>query len=112
MSNTKHAVFTMDVEVFTDTECVSASSVKVDVDLLDGFDKYIKILDKHGIKSTLFTMGKLAPKTSDRLKKYIAGGHRLALHSYEHIVPMEISVAQFRDGIFYKIPDMAVYSPQ
>lgn len=96
MDTTKYAVFTMDVEAFTDTECVSTSSVKVDVDLLDGFDEYIKILDKYNIKSTLFTVGKLAPKISDKLKNYIKNGHRLALHSYEHIAPMDVSVEHFK----------------
>ncbi len=97
MNTTKYAVFTMDVEAFTDTECVSTSSVKVDVDLLDGFDEYIKILDKYGIKSTLFTVGKLAPKISDKLKKYIGNGHRLALHSYDHIAPMNVSIERFKE---------------
>ncbi len=97
MNTTKYAVFTMDVEAFTDTECVSASSEKVEVDLLDGFDEYIKILDRHGIKSTLFTVGKLAPKIAEQLKRHIDNGHRLALHSYEHVAPMDISVSQFRE---------------
>ena len=54
MLRQKYAVFTMDVEAFTDTECVSASSHKVSLDVLDGFDEYLKILDKYNIKSTLF----------------------------------------------------------
>ena len=97
MNTTKYAVFTMDVEAFTDTECVTASHEKVEVDLLDGFDEYMKILDRHGIKSTLFTVGNLAPKIADQLGRHINNGHRLALHSYKHVAPMDISVAQFRE---------------
>jgi len=97
MNKTKYAVFTMDVEAFTDTECVSNSNTPVDVDLLDGFDEYIKILDRHGIKSTLFTVGKLAPKIADQLKPHIKNGHELALHSYNHVAPMNISVEKFRE---------------
>lgn len=97
MSKTKYAVFTMDVEAFTDTECVSSSCTAVDVDLLDGFDEYIRILDRYGIKSTLFTVGKLAPKIADRLKQHIAHGHELALHSYKHVPPMSISTEKFRE---------------
>lgn len=96
MNKQKYAVFTMDVEAFTDTECVSYSNTAVDVDLLDGFDEYIRILNTYGIKSTLFTVGKLAPRIADRLKPCIQAGHRLALHSYEHIAPMDVSVEQFR----------------
>ncbi len=94
--NKKYAVFTMDVEAFTDTECVRNGQFLVQDDLLDGFDEYIRLLDKHGIKSTLFTVGKLAPKIADRLRRYIQNGHRLALHSYEHIAPMNLSVEEFR----------------
>lgn len=97
MSRTKYAVFTMDVEAFTDTECVSYSSTPVDVDLLDGFDEYLKILDRYGIKSTLFTVGKLAPKIADRLRIHIGNGHELALHSYKHVAPMTISTEKFRE---------------
>lgn len=99
MITKKYAVFTMDVEAFTDTECVHNSSCKVDIDLLDGFDEYIKILDKHGIKSTLFTVGELAPKIAHQLKAHIKNGHRLALHNYKHIAPMDISPQKFRDRI-------------
>ena len=86
----------MDVEAFTDTECVANSSQKVELDLLDGFDEYIDILDKYNIKSTLFTVGSLAPKMLDRLKKSIENGHKLALHSYEHIAPMDVNLETFR----------------
>ncbi len=96
MLRKKYAVFTMDVEAFTDTECVANSSQSVDVDLLDGFDEYMRILDKYNIKSTLFTVGSFAPKIVDRLSENIKNGHRLALHSYEHIAPMDVSEETFK----------------
>ena len=96
MLRKKYAVFTMDVEAFTDTECVANSSQSVDVDLLDGFDEYMRILDKYNIKSTLFTVGSLAPKIVDRLSENIKNGQRLALHSYEHIAPMDVSEETFK----------------
>ncbi len=99
MLKKKYAVFTMDVEAFGDTECVANSAESVDVDLMDGFDEYIRILDKHGIKSTLFTVGALAPKIIDKLKKSISNGHRLALHSHKHVAPMDESVETFRHEI-------------
>lgn len=95
----KYAVFTMDVEAFTDTECINALDRKIDLDLLDGFDQYIGPLDKYGIKSTLFTVGSLAPKIADKLKVCINNGHRLALHSYNHIAPMELSLQSFKENI-------------
>lgn len=87
----------MDVETFADTECISSSGIRVDADLMDGFDEYIKLLDRHGIKSTLFTVGALAPKMADRLRPHIDRGHSLAMHSYDHIAPMLVPVDQFRE---------------
>ena len=97
MSHKKYAVFTMDVETFADTECISSSGVRVDVDLMDGLEEYLKILDKHGIKGTLFTVGDLAPQIADRLRGYIAAGHRIALHGHSHVAPMSIPLEQFRE---------------
>ncbi len=87
----------MDVETFADTECIKSAGISVDTDLMDGFDEYIKIMDRHGIKNTLFTIGELAPKITSRLKPCIANGHSLALHSYEHVAPMDVPVDQFRE---------------
>ena len=97
MKHKKYAVFTMDVERFSDTECISASGIRVDEDLMDGFDEYLRILDRYGIKSTLFTVGDLAPRIADRLRPHIENGHSLAMHSYSHIAPMAVPLEQFRE---------------
>lgn len=99
MSTKKYAVFTMDVEAFTDTECISNANACVDVDLLDGFDEYIQLLDKYSIKSTLFTVGSLAPKIADKLSQAIDNGHRLALHNFNHIAPIEQTIDAFKTEI-------------
>lgn len=99
MNHKKYAVFTMDVEIFADTECISSSGIHVDSDLTDGFEEYIKILDGHGIKSTLFTVGDFAPQIAERLRPHLAKGHSLALHSFSHIPPMSVPLEQFREKI-------------
>ena len=99
MEQKKYAVFTMDVESFADTECISASGIPVDADVMDGLEEYINILDRYGIKSTLFTVGDFAPKIADRLRAQIAAGHALALHSFSHIPPMAVSLEAFREEI-------------
>ena len=99
MKHKKYAVFTMDVESFADTDCISASGIHVDNDLSDGFDEYINLLNKYNIKSTLFTVGDFAPKIADRLHKHIADGHKLALHSFSHVPPMSVPVEQFREKL-------------
>lgn len=97
MRTKKYAVFTMDVERFTDTECVQNSGARIDTDMMDGFDEYIKIMDRHGIKNTLFTIGELAPKIQDRLRRCVASGHDLAMHSYHHVPPLQEPLEQFRE---------------
>lgn len=97
MGQKKYAVFTMDVESFADTECISASGIHVDVDLMDGLEEYLKILDRHQIKCTLFTVGDLVPQLADRLRKHIACGHQLALHGHSHVAPVAVSPEDFRE---------------
>lgn len=96
MSNAKYVVFTMDVEAFSDTDCLRSSGPQAERDLMDGFDRYMEILDRYGIKSTLFTVGNLAPRISDRLQRCLDRGHRLALHSMDHTVAMDLPPEQFR----------------
>lgn len=97
MRKKKYAVFTIDVERFRDTECIQSSGAQVDADLLDGFDEYIRIMDRHGIKNTLFTLGDLAPQIAERLRPCVEAGHDLALHSYTHVAPMTEPLEQFRE---------------
>lgn len=92
----KIAVFTMDLEDFADTGCVYNSGVEVRQDMLDGVDEYIALLDRYGIKATLFAMCEAAEKVQDKLNSYIDRGHSLALHGYDHTAPMLISYEDFR----------------
>ena len=97
MEHKKYAVFTIDVESFADTECIQSSGVHIEEDLVDGLEEYIQILDGHGIKGTLFTVGDFAPKIADGIRRYIANGHSLALHNFAHIPPMSVPLEQFRE---------------
>ena len=95
----KYAVFTIDVETFSDTECISSAGLQVDADLMDGLDEYLKILNRYGIKSTLFTVADRAAAFAEQLQPYVEQGHRLAMHSDIHIAPLCVPVEQFRENI-------------
>ncbi len=99
MKKKKYAVFTMDVEAFSDTECINYSNYEDGDDRIDGFDEYIELLDRHNIKSTLFTVGDFAPKIYDRLNLAINNGHELALHSFKHSVIHETDAENFRKNM-------------
>lgn len=93
----KYAVFTMDVEEFSDTECVSNSGIKVGVDMLDGLDEYVKLLEKHGIRATMFTVCHAAQIIKDKVSKYVSRGHSVALHGYTHTPPVLLDDVRFRE---------------
>lgn len=107
MSKQKYAIFTMDVEAFADTGCLCDAKSPVTLDALDGFDEYMRILDKHGIKSTLFTVGSLAPQMQERLKSAMSNGHQLALHGLHHTAPMELSPEVFRQEVSQAKSDLS-----
>ena len=67
MERTKYAVFTMDVESFTDTECISSAGMEFSEDMLDGLDRYMAILDRYGIKATMFSVCRTALAAKDRI---------------------------------------------
>ncbi len=99
MKKKKYAVFTIDVETFADTECISAAGLQVDANLMDGLDEYLKILDRYGIKGTLFTVADRASSFAEQLRPHMARGHKLAMHSDTHIAPLSVPTEQFRENI-------------
>ncbi len=95
----KYAIFTMDMEEFSDTGCVRESGYHVENEMLDGVDEYINLLDKHGIKATLFTVCHAADAVKEKMHQYIKRGHKIALHGYDHQAPLTMSNRQFRETI-------------
>ena len=100
--NKKYAVFTMDVEAFADTECLSRAGMEFEQDMLDGLDAYMEILDRHGIKATMFSVCRTALQAKDRILNHLQKGHELALHSYDELKIMLITEEQtIRDVIAF-----------
>ena len=95
----KYAYFSIDIERFSDTECVAKSGQKSNVDIMDGLDKYIELLDKHGIKATLFCLRDTAIKHKEQIRRHLLNGHRLALHGNRHTPPTSMDDATFAKEI-------------
>ncbi len=83
----KYAYFSIDIERFADAECVAKSGQKPREEMLDGLDVYMNILDKHGIKATLFCLRDTALKHKEQIARHLKNGHRLALHGNRHVAP-------------------------
>ena len=105
----KYAFFSIDVERFADAECVSKANQKVNSSMLDGLDEYIKILDKYGIKATMFVLSDVADEIGQKLKDYVAKGHRIAIHGKTHIAPKLLTDEEFKEQLTFaktKLEDM------
>lgn len=93
----KYAIFTIDLEDFADTGCIRRSGETVDSTMLDGFDEYMELLGRYGIRATVFALCSTAVRIKDRLKKYIDAGHEIALHGFDHTAPSTIDDSHFRE---------------
>lgn len=47
-------------------------------------DRVLEILDRYGVKATFFVVGKTGPADQERMRKIVAAGHTLAMHSWSH----------------------------
>lgn len=99
----KYAVLGMDVEdwfhldYFLDQDCDKSQTA------LDGLEIYLNLLAYFGIKTTFFVVGEIVEKLKPILLKMIAEGHEIALHSYTHHRPLNMSAAEFRDDTLKSI---------
>ena len=63
-----------------------------------GIWRLIELFDKHSVKATIFTPGRICELYPDSLKAAHASGHEIADHMWEHRVPREDDLQ--RDHIF------------
>jgi peptidoglycan/xylan/chitin deacetylase (PgdA/CDA1 family) len=51
----------------------------------------LELLERHGVRATFFTPGRVAERHPDRVREIVAAGHELALHGYTHRSPAGLS---------------------
>lgn len=47
----------------------------------------LELLERHGLRATFFTPGRVAERHAQRVREIVAAGHELALHGYTHRSP-------------------------
>jgi polysaccharide deacetylase family protein (PEP-CTERM system associated) len=62
-------------------------------------DRVLAILDEGHAKGTFFTLGWIAERYPDMVKRIVAGGHELASHGYGHLRASDQSREQFMEDI-------------
>lgn len=95
---------TVDVEDYFQ---VSAFEAHISKQQWDGLPHRVaantnRILDlfaAHGVKATFFTLGWVAERYPELIKRIVAEGHELACHGYQHIRVTEQTPEQFRADV-------------
>ena len=94
----KKAVISLDVEdwyhldYFRDKLTDNSQTI-----LEDGINEFLKILEKHEIKSTFFVVGELIENNIKLFKSILNSGHEIAGHSYYHKRPLTQSLEKFQE---------------
>lgn len=91
----KYAVLGMDVEDWFHLDYFNKEECNINQSTMDGLSVYLDLLKQYEIKTTFFVVGELVPKYQEELKLILEHGHEIALHSYSHIRPLNLSIPEF-----------------
>jgi len=67
--------------------------------VVNNTDHILDLFAQHQVKATFFTLGWVAVRYPDLIKRIVSEGHELASHGYEHIRVTEQTPEQFRADI-------------
>jgi polysaccharide deacetylase family protein (PEP-CTERM system associated) len=59
----------------------------------------LRFLDECGIRATFFVLGWVAEREPALVKEIAARGHEVACHGDGHVLPLRLSLAEFRDDV-------------
>ena len=103
MSKSKNAM-TVDVEDYFQVSAFESHISKNQWDTLPhrvdrNTHHVLDIFEKNGVKATFFTLGWVAERYPNLIRRIVADGHELACHGYEHIRVTQQTPEQFRVDI-------------
>lgn len=62
-------------------------------------DRFLSLFAEHNVQATFFTLGWVAQRYPQLIKRIVEGGHELASHGWQHTRVSSQSPAEFRDDI-------------
>jgi polysaccharide deacetylase family protein (PEP-CTERM system associated) len=62
-------------------------------------DRILALYDRHGVRATFFTLGWIAERYPNVVKRIVAGGHELASHGYGHLRASDQTREEFANDI-------------
>ncbi|WP_238527366.1 XrtA system polysaccharide deacetylase [Methylomonas methanica] len=95
---------TVDVEDYFQVSAFEKHIEKSQWDILqhrvvDNTNRILDLFARHQVRVTFFTLGWVAERYPELIRRIVAEGHELASHGYEHIRVTEQSPEQFRADI-------------
>lgn len=95
---------TVDVEDYFQVEAFFPYVKRADWDKLEcrveaNIDRILELFGAQNIKATFFTLGWIAKRYPDMVRRIVAGGHELASHGVAHIRADHQSRAQFANDV-------------
>ncbi len=96
--------FSVDVEDFFQ---VAAFERVIDRSAWDSFERRVEtntrkllgLLERSGVKATMFVLGWVAEKSPELVREIQRGGHELAIHGYDHRPVTALTRDQFREDV-------------
>jgi len=61
--------------------------------------RVLRLLAEHQIRSTFFVLGWVAEREPALVREIAAGGHEIASHGHGHVMPMQLTLSEFRDDV-------------
>jgi polysaccharide deacetylase family protein (PEP-CTERM system associated) len=100
----KKNAMTVDVEDYFQVSAFEPYIAKQQWDILPhrverNTQRILDIFENSGIKATFFTLGWVAERYPELVRRIINDGHELACHGYEHIRVTEQTPEQFREDV-------------
>ncbi len=94
----KYAILSMDVE---DWHQLYYFLGKADTSysMLDGFENYVELLNRAGVKTTFFILSSVAEQVKSTIKYAVSCGHEIACHGKNHTRPIELSLEDFENEL-------------
>src|SRR5690606_32896327 len=62
-------------------------------------DRYLALLERHGVRCTFFTVGELARREPGLIRRLVDAGHEVACHGADHEPLERLGPAGFRDDL-------------
>lgn len=95
----KYAIFTMDVEDFSEISSLVNKPNENFPSMMDGMDVFADLLDKHSIKGTFFALANRISSDKERILKVMERGHHVGLHGLNHSIPTDLRDEDFSEDI-------------